>query len=416
MVNILKKQKVLYDSFGINNCQKYYICNIRNYSLNPETDLLTMEKPNEFSIDKVYKIALSLIPGVGISTSKTLLAYVGSVEGIFKARKSSLQKIPGIGEVTAENIAKNDVMKRAEAEVNFIEKHGINLYFFHDKDYPTRLKECPDNPVLIFSKGNCDFNSPYILAIVGTRNASDYGKNLTRQIVTDLHAKFPDLIFVSGLAYGIDIEAHRVAIECGAPTIAAMGTGLHTIYPSANRNVASKIINNGALITEFMSGVGPDRQNFVRRNRIVAGMCDATIVIESALKGGALITAELAHSYHRDVMAVPGDAGKTWSAGCNDFIKRNIAALVENADDICSQMNWYPIQSKNDVCQRQLLFDLTPDEEKLIGLLRENGNQMHLNSLALACGISIGEVSLIILSLELKGVLKNMAGNLIFLV
>jgi DNA processing protein len=287
-----------------------------------------------------YRIGITLIKGIGNSLAKNLIAYIGSEEGIFKESQKNLAKIPGIGEVLSHEIANADVLKRAEQEVEFIIKNKIVPFYFTDREYPFRLKECADAPIIIYTRGNCSLNDGRFIGLVGTRNATETGKDNCRKLIQDIAQQLPNAIIVSGLAYGVDICAHKTAVECGLPTIGVVGHGLDRIYPAVHRPTAVKMVENGMLLTEYLSGTNPDRQNFVQRNRIIAGLCDATVVVESAVRGGALITAEVANDYSRDVFAFPGRVGDEWSAGCNALIKNNKASLIESADDIMHIMNW----------------------------------------------------------------------------
>ena len=275
-----------------------------------------------------YQIALTLIPGVGDVLAKNLISYCGSAEEVFKQKKAQLFKIPDIGPVIAESIVKFNSFKRAEEEIKFIEKYKIQPLFYLDKTYPERLKQCYDSPPLLYYKGNVELNQTKILAIVGTRKASDYGKAITEEIISGLSQE--GILIISGLAYGIDIYAHKAALKNNLNTIGVVGHGLDTIYPAIHKPVAEKMINQGGILTEFMSKTKMSPENFPARNRIVAGISDAVLIVEAAEKGGALITAEIANSYNRDVFAIPGRSIDTVSRGCNYLIKSNKAALVES--------------------------------------------------------------------------------------
>jgi DNA processing protein len=257
-----------------------------------------------------YKIGITLIKGVGNNLAKNLIAYIGSVEGVFREKQQNLAKIPGIGEVLSKvivsQILTQNIVNRAEHEIEFISKNKIQSYFFTDRDYPFRLKECPDSPIMIYSKGNCNLNNGKFVGIVGTRKATETGKENCKQLISDLKCVLPNAIIVSGLAYGIDICAHKAALDSGLLTIGVIGHGLDRIYPELHRPTAVKMVQDGALLTEYLSLTNPDKQNFVQRNRIIAGLCDAIVVVESGTKGGALITAEIANDYNRDVFAFPG--------------------------------------------------------------------------------------------------------------
>lgn len=360
-----------------------------------------------------YKIGITLIKGIGCNLAKNLIAYIGSVEGVFSEKQKNLAKIPGIGEVLSTEIVSQDVLKRAESEIDFIQKNKIQPIYFTDRDYPYRLKECPDSPIMLYTRGDCDLNNGKFIGIVGTRNATETGKEYCKKLISDLADSQPNAIIVSGLAYGVDICAHKAALDAGLPTIGVIGHGLDRIYPATHRPTAVKMLEQGALVTEYLSGTNPDRQNFVQRNRIIAGMCDATVVIESAAKGGALITAELANDYNRDVFAFPGRVNDEWSAGCNALIRSNKASLIESADDILRFMSW----EKQNSCspsnvQTTLFLDLSDNEQEIVNLLRQYLEGIQLNEIALQLEKPISKISSMLLEMEFKGVVKCLPGNL----
>jgi DNA processing protein len=360
-----------------------------------------------------YKIGITLIKGIGSNLAKNLIAYIGSVEGVFTEKQKNLAKIPGIGEILSKEIVSQDILKRAESEIEFILKNKIQTIYFTDRDYPYRLKECPDSPIMLYSKGNCDLNNGKFIGIVGTRNATETGKENCKKLISDLAASQPNAIIVSGLAYGVDICAHKTAMDAGLPTIGVIGHGLDRIYPATHRPTAVKMLEQGALLTEYLSGTNPDRQNFVQRNRIIAGMCDATVVVESAARGGALITAELANDYNRDVFAFPGRVNDEWSAGCNALIKNNKASLIESADDILKFMNWEKQNSDMQPnIQTTLFLDLSDEEQEIVSILRQNSDGIHLNELAIQLEKPISKISSMLLEMEFKGVVKCLPGNL----
>lgn len=362
-----------------------------------------------------YKIAIDLIPGVGSKNAKKLIAYAGSIAQVFSLKKSHLLKIPGIGESLANTISNNQsVLKRAEEEIQFLEKFNIKPYFYLDKDYPERLKNCIDSPIMLYSLGNVDFNTAKFISIVGTRKATDYGKQLCKNLISDLAAYFPDIVIVSGLAYGIDITAHKAALENNLKTIAVLGHGLDTVYPASHKKYAISITKQGALLSEFMSKSKLDPSNFVKRNRIVAGISDATIVIESDIKGGALITAEIAGSYDREVMAVPGKVGDTYSRGNNFLIKSLRASLVENAGDIANIMNWQKVGESNKESQKQLFINLTPEELPIFDFIKNTPNA-NIDDMAFALQIPIHKLSSILLNMEFSGYVKCLPGKVYIL-
>ena len=360
-----------------------------------------------------YKIGITLIKGIGCTLAKNLIAYIGSVEGVFSEKQKNLAKIPGIGEVLSKEIVSQDILKRAESEIEFILKNKIQTLYFTDRNYPYRLKECPDSPIMLYTKGNCDLNNGKFIGIVGTRNATETGKENCKKLISDLAASQPNAIIVSGLAYGVDICAHKAALDAGLPTIGVIGHGLDRIYPATHRATAVKMLEQGGLLTEYLSGTNPDRQNFVQRNRIIAGMCDATVVVESAARGGALITAELANDYNRDVFAFPGRVNDEWSAGCNSLIKNNKASLIESADDILKFMNWEKQNAGlTSNVQTSLFLDLSDEEQEIVNLLRQNSEGIQLNELAIQLEKPVSKISSMLLEMEFKGVVKCLPGNL----
>jgi len=359
-------------------------------------------------------IALTLINGIGNCLAKNLIAYLGSVEAIFKEKQQNLAKIPGIGEVLSKEIVNQNVMQRAEKEIEFIEKKNISTYFYLEKNYPFRLKECEDAPILIFSKGNIDLNNGKFVSIVGTRNATETGKENCRTLVANLAKNNNNFVIVSGLAYGIDICAHKAALENNLPTIAVLGNGLDIIYPSAHKSIAVKIIDSGALLTEYLSGTNPDKQNFVQRNRIIAGLADLVVVVETKKKGGSLITARCANDYNRDVFAFPGRITDEFSVGCNELIKTNQAGLIENASDILHFMSWDTnhIEKPKPETQSALFIDLTDDEQKILHVLRANSDGLQTNEIALKIAKPVSTTSALLLTMEFGGWIKLLPGNL----
>ncbi len=360
-----------------------------------------------------YKIALSLIPKVGHITAKKLVAYVGDFEGIFKESKKNLLKIPDIGETLANNIVKANVLPLAEKEIEFIEKNNIRVIFYLDNDYPERLKHCIDAPVLLYSKGNLSMNARKILSIVGTRSATDEGMNFCEKLVTALAQRGHNPTIVSGLAYGIDASAHNAALDNNLPTIAVLGHGMDIIYPASHKSLAKKILDQGLLLTDFPSKSIRDKNNFVKRNRIIAGLSDATIVIESRKKGGALVTADLANSYNRDVFAVPGRVTDEYSKGCNHLIKTNRAALLEKVEDIEYILGWEPDEDKKQkTIQRNLFVELNTDEKLIVDILKSSTTELPIDSICLKAQMPTSKVSPILLELEFKGILKTLPGKL----
>ena len=366
---------------------------------------------------KLYQIVLTLLPRVGSVIAKSLVAYCGSPEEVFREKRSRLKLIPGVGDSFADAFGKTDkaaLLARAEAERDFIEKNKVSQLFFTDDAYPKRLKECNDGPVLLFYKGTADLNSKKILAVIGTRNATEYGRLMTDKILSGL--KDDGVLVLSGLAYGIDITAHRAALKTGLETIGVLGHGLDQIYPQMHEATAAQMLKQGGLLTEYLTRTKPDRENFPTRNRIVAGMCDGVLVIESGVRGGSLITTEIALSYNRDVLAVPGKTGEMYSAGCNKLIKTYKAALVENADDVKYHMGWAEEKKTEKRRQHTLLFAELCEEEKSIISVLETQGKLDIDSLAIQCGMPIARVSSLLLGLEFKSVVKVLPGKLVELI
>ena len=358
-----------------------------------------------------YKIALSLIPKVGHITAKKLVSYVGSFEGVFNESKNNLLKIPGIGKILADSIVNSNVLPKAQEELDFIVKNNINTSFYLDKDYPERLKYCDDAPVLIYTKGDADLNSRKVLSIVGTRKATAVGVAFCEKLINDLAERQHNPIIVSGLAYGIDAVAHKSALSNNLPTIAVLGHGLDIIYPASHKNLAREIISNGMLITDFPSKSIRDKNNFVKRNRIIAGLSDATIVIESGKKGGSLVTADIANSYNRDVFAVPGRLTDTYSAGCNNLIKINKAAMLTSVEDIEYLLGWDPDKKVNNAVQRNLFVDLS-NEEKLIVDILSKQDELSIDLICVKSNMPTSKVSPVLLNLEFMGIVRPLPGKM----
>ncbi len=355
----------------------------------------------------IFQIGLTLIPGIGDVNGKKLIAYCGGPEAVFSEKRRSLEKIPGIGQHTVNALLNQKVLGRAEEELNFIQKRAITPLFYLDKDYPRRLKHCADNPMMIYYQGNADLNADRVIGIVGTRNATEYGKRLCEQLTEEL--KDEGVLVVSGLAYGIDTYAHRSALKAGLPTVGVLAHGLDRLYPAANKNLAVKMLENGGLVTDFVSNTNPDRENFPKRNRIVAGMVDALIVVESAKKGGALITADIANSYNRDVFAFPGRVGDTYSEGCNFLIRTNRAAMVEHAVNLRYMMGWESPQ-KGKAVQTKLFRAFNPDEQTIMDAF-ENESYQELDQLLLKTGFTSSRMASVLLNLEFDGILTALPGK-----
>lgn len=363
----------------------------------------------DYSRDLKYQLALSLIPGIGSVNAKSLVAYLGSVEAVFHASEKVLKKVPGIGEVLARNIIAHQLTERAEEEIHFMQSHHIRASFYLDDDYPMRLKRCVDAPLVLFSTGHINFNEIKMVALVGTRNATDYGRKFCDDLVAGM-AQRGGYCVVSGLAYGIDVAAHKACLKYQVPTIGVLAHGLDQVYPALHKSVAQKMQENGGLVSDFMSRTKIDRQNFLRRNRIIAGLADATVIVESAEKGGSLVTADIADSYNRDVFAVPGRSSDTYSRGCNALIRESKANLIESLDDLEYFMSWQPQIDKPRKIQRQLFVELLPDEQKIVDLLGDA--PVYIDQLCQLAGMPMGKVSSILLGLEFNGLVASLPGKM----
>lgn len=357
----------------------------------------------------LYPIALTKIKGVGPVIARNLLSYFGSAEAVFSASREQLAAIRGIGRQLSAAIHGHEVLAAAETELRFTEQHGIQVLFYGADDYPKRLKDCFDAPIILYHKGIADLNSPRIVSIVGTRNATEYGKHICAELVRDL-APYGILV-VSGLAYGIDSYAHRAALQQRVPTVGVLGHGLDRIYPAGNRELATKMIAGGGLLTEFPSGTSPDKQNFPMRNRIIAGLADVTIVVEAASRGGALITAELANTYNRDVCAFPGGIRQEFSAGCNYLIKTNRAHLINNGKDLTYLMNWIIESTQPATGQAALPLSLSDTEQALYDVINQLG-QAGMETLALQFPWPQSKLAMVLLELEMKGVVCALPGKI----
>ena len=360
-------------------------------------------------------IAISMQPALGPVSIRNLVSYCGSVEEVFRQKNRLLKKIPGIGIAAAESLAKKDMFRHAAAELEFIHRHEINVLFYTEAAFPQRLHHCADAPVLLYYKGAQDLNVSRMVAIVGTRSATEYGKHFTDQFIAEL--KNHDIVVTSGLAYGIDIRAHRAAMQQNIATVGVIAHGLDRIYPSEHKKFAHRMMEHGGILTEYPSGTNPDRENFPSRNRIVAGISDAVIVIEAASKGGALITADIAASYNRDVFAVPGRIDDRFSEGCNSFIRQNRAGLITSAADFADAMGWSPATANPNSgtpVQRSMFVELGPQEEKIRSAL-ETG-KTDADSISWKSGLPASQVNSLLLQLELKGVIRSLPGRIYQLV
>jgi DNA processing protein len=372
-------------------------------SLAPHLKQLALIHP-----DLIYKIGVTLLPGIGDVLGKKLIAYCSGVEAVFKEKRKTLEKIPNIGGKLVNAILNQNVLIRAEEEIKFIENQNITPLFYLEKNYPTRLQNCIDSPIMLYYKGNTDLNLPKVISVVGTRKASQYGREICEKLIEGLVEH--DALIVSGLAYGIDTCAHTTSLDHQLKTIAVLGHGLDRLYPYLNRPLSQKIMAHGGLLTEFLSRSTPDRENFPKRNRIIAGMADATIVVEAAKRGGALITAEIANSYNRDVFSVPGRIGDTYSEGCNYLIKSNRAVLIQSAKDIGYILGWNIAHTKQPKIQRQLFVELSLEEEKIVAVMQKN-ETTGIDTICAETKLPISKIAAALLNLEFQGLVRALPGK-----
>ena len=346
---------------------------------------------------------------IGDILAKKLIVNVGDVQQIFKEKTASLQKINGIGANALKHLFDKKNIQFAEAELKYIQENNIDYTYFLANDYPKNLHNCIDSPILMFKDGNINFNNHKIISIVGTRNMSSYGRDFITKLIDDLTEYNP--IIVSGFAYGVDICAHKRAVKNNLQTVAVLAHGFETIYPKVHKKYIHQINENGGFLTEFWSEEQPLRENFLKRNRIVAGISKATIIVESAAKGGSLVTADIANSYNRDVFALPGRATDIYSKGCNNLIKNNKAELLTSANDVVRLLNWDIKEKPKKVIQKQLFLELNSNEQKVYDYLLKEGKQL-LDVIALDSGIPLFQLSSILLQMEMKGILKPLPGKL----
>ncbi len=364
------------------------------------------------SPDLLYQIAITQIPMVGAVIAKQLISYCGGVKEVFEARKKDLLKIPGIGSATVDCILKQDVLERAEKEIDFIIKNEIQPLFYLDKNYPQRLIHHDDSPVLLFYKGNTNLNTARVIGIVGTRKPTERGRLMCEEIVSDL--KKYDVMIASGLAYGIDVTAHRKCLSENVPTVGVLGHGLDRIYPAAHQKTAFQMTENGGLLSEYISKTEPSREHFPMRNRIIAGMCDALIVVETARRGGSMISAEVANSYNKDVFAIPGRVKDPYSEGCNHLIKAHKAYLMESVEDLIYHLRWDVVE-KSEAVQRQFFVDLSEPEQKVVTILQAT-EQIGIDKLSYESSMPSSELLSVLLGLEFKGMVKSLPGKRYMLV
>lgn len=357
----------------------------------------------------IYRLALTMVPNIGDVQARILVQHFGAASAIFQAKTSVLEKIEGIGTVRAYSIKNFNDFHLAESELKFIEKFRIKPLFLTDDDYPRRLLNCYDAPTLLFYKGEADLNASRVIGIVGTRSHTDYGKKFTEKLVEDLAGH--DVLVISGLAFGIDAVAHKSAIKNNLPTVGVVGHGLDKMYPYDHASLAKDMVKHGGgILSEFFSGTKPDKHHFPLRNRIVAGLCDATVVVETHIKGGSMITAKLADAYNRDVFAVPGRTIDKFSSGCNHLIKYNKAILLTDAEELMEVLGWK--EKKKEVKkQKELFIEFTPEEKQVVQLLQEK-EQVHIDEINLRSGLSSSAAAAAILNLELQGIIGGLPGKM----
>ena len=364
------------------------------------------------SKERLSMLALTYVQGLGVALFRQMVETAGSASEIFANLSSLPDILPGASPRLKFLLSDPEAFRRAEEELEFADAHGIDVICYNDDSYPYRLKECDDAPIVLYGKGNYNLNAEHIVSVIGTRKATVYGKDMCEKFVKELSELMPGTLVVSGLAYGIDVCAHRTSLSVSLPTVGVLAHGLDRIYPSLHRDTAKAMLDNGGLLTEFMSRTAPLPANFVRRNRIVAGISDATVVIESAAKGGSLITASIARSYNRDCFAYPGKTTDANSAGCNTLIAKNRAALITSAADFVEAMNWEPQATrKNKPAQLQLFSDLSPEEELLMNYLAKFPEGVQVNRMVVDTDIPVNRLMTILFELEMKGAVKALAGG-----
>lgn len=363
----------------------------------------------------IYDIAVSFLSGIKDYNAKNLIAKFETSEKIFEAKKSDFEKTHGIGEYRAVKIvnSKSEALERAEKEIKYLTTNDVSAVTFFDEQYPKRLKECDDAPIVLYYKGEPDFNSKKIISIVGTRSATKYGIDFTKNLISELATRYPELVIVSGLAYGIDICAHQSALESGLKTWAVLGHSLEIIYPAKHRNVAEKISKEGsALVCDYPHGSYIDTTNFIKRNRIVAGICDALLIVESAEKGGAMVTANIANHYNKDVFALPGNIDSKYSKGCNNLIKSHRAHLIQSIEDIEYILNWSGEKNIEEKKKEKNIPENISENEKKVAEILKKYDFLDIDNISRQSGLSSNTLSITLLELEFKGLVKAMPGKI----
>jgi DNA processing protein len=357
--------------------------------------------------DLLYNIALTKVEKVGSIIAKNLISYCGDAKTVFQERKSHLVKIPQIGHAISDAIKDPAVFQKAEKEIQYIQKNNIRVMFYLHEDYPFRLKQYSDSPVLLYYLGNADLNHDKILAVVGTRRMTEYGRELVTQLIKGISDY--NILVVSGLAYGVDSLAHKLCVQESISTVGVLAHGLDRIYPNENKKLSIQMQEQGGLLTEFGINTQPDRENFPMRNRIVAGICDAVIVVETKNDGGSMITAEIANNYNKDVFAYPGKVQDIFSAGCHSLIKNHKASLIENATDLITNMSWDTKQSTKPV-QQKLFIELTEEEKTIMNILI-TAEEIHVDRFYQQLEFSPGKLAGLLLNMEFNGIIKSLPGK-----
>ncbi len=366
--------------------------------------------------ETLYLMALTLVPRLGHAQQRMLLQALGSATAVFEHRHDILDAVPEATPLLRDNLACMDqCLARCEEEMLWAEKNRIECIGFQDARYPERMKECPDAPMMLYYRGSADLNAKRILSMVGTRQITDYGRQLCERFLKELSVLCPDVLVLSGLAYGVDIHCHRQAIRNSLPTVGVLAHGLDRIYPTMHRSTATEMLGQGGLLTEFMSRTSVEKRFFLQRNRIVAGCADATVVVESASKGGSLVTAEIAHGYSRDVFAFPGRLTDPRSEGCNRLIASSTAALLTGAEDFVQAMGWQDDRARKKLLsegiQQDLFPSLSPEESRVTEAL-QGKDKLQLNHISVATGIPVGTLSGLLFTMEMKGIVRMLPGGM----
>ncbi|MES2268890.1 MAG: DNA-processing protein DprA [Bacteroidota bacterium] len=359
----------------------------------------------------LHQVALTFVNKIGPVLARSMASHFGGAEEVFKKSKEALTQARGVGMKRLELSDFNEALRRAEQELKFIENNKVDVLYYTDPRFPRKLKICNDSPLLLYSKGNANLNNHRIISIVGTRNATDYGRSLCRQLIEELQDY--NVLIVSGLALGIDTAAHRESVALNIPTLGVLGHGYDRMYPSQNSSLAEKMLQNGGLLTEYPSGTKPGRENFPQRNRIVAGMADATVVVEAGLKGGALITAEIANTYNRDVFAFPGRLGDEYSEGCNFLIRNNKAALLTCVADLAYSLGWEKNSDVTSAPEQLILpIDLSAEERAVYEIIQQHKLPLAIDDLAIKANMPMSQLAMTLLDMELQGFIRSLPGKM----